>query len=171
MAESCSSANAAGCTKRTALRMANRLVFIRRYEQERGKFVARGMTLNHGMIEKRELAFCEGAGHQGVIPMRILLALLAFVLPLLAQKKDPAMEPITDEPGLPRVLLIGDSISMGYTIPVRKALKGKANIHRILTNGSSTVTGLANLDEWLGKGKWDVIHLNWGLHDLKHYKD
>src|SRR5689334_4519550 len=103
--------------------------------------------------------------------MRILLTLIALAASLFAQTKDPILQPITDEPGLPRVLLIGDSISMGYTIPVRDALKGKANVHRILVNGSSTVTGLANLKEWLGSGKWDVIHFNWGLHDLKHYKD
>jgi lysophospholipase L1-like esterase len=103
--------------------------------------------------------------------MRIFLTFLALAMSLLAQKKDPAMEPITDEPGLPRVLLIGDSISIGYTVPARDAMKGKANVHRILVNGSNTVTGLANIDAWLGTGKWDVIHFNWGLHDLKHYKD
>lgn len=34
-----------------------------------------------------------------------------------------AMAPITDIPGLPRVLLIGDSISIGYTLQVRELLK------------------------------------------------
>ena len=24
------------------------------------------------------------------------------------------------------------------------------------------------MDKWLGDGKWDVIHFNWGLHDLKY---
>ena len=38
----------------------------------------------------------------------------------------PVTAPITDEPGLPRVLLIGDSISMGYTLSVRELLKSKA---------------------------------------------
>ena len=36
---------------------------------------------------------------------------------------------------LPRVLLIGDSISIGYTVAVRSLLKGKANVHRIPENG------------------------------------
>jgi len=27
---------------------------------------------------------------------------------------------------------------------------------------------LASLDKWLGKKPWDVIHFNWGLHDLKY---
>ena len=86
-------------------------------------------------------------------------------------KADPVLAPITDEPGLPRVLLIGDSISMGYTLPVRELLKGKANVHRIPANGGSTKDGLASIESWLGKEKWDVIHFNWGLHDLKHWKD
>ena len=79
-----------------------------------------------------------------------------------------AFEPVTDDPSLPRVMLIGDSISIGYTVPVRELLKGKANVHRPLTNCGPTTTGLAQLDKWLGDGKWDAIHFNWGLHDLKY---
>jgi WD40 repeat protein len=86
-------------------------------------------------------------------------------------KKDPAFAPVKDDPNLPRVLLIGDSISIGYTAPTRKKLEGKANVHRILTNGGPTTNGLKNLTKWLGDGKWDVIHFNWGLHDLKMDKD
>jgi acyl-CoA thioesterase-1 len=61
-----------------------------------------------------------------------------------------------------------DSISIGYTLQVRGALKGKANVHRIPVNGGATEVGLANMKEWLGDGKWDVIHFNFGLHDAKH---
>jgi len=81
--------------------------------------------------------------------------------------KDPSLTPITEVAGLPRVLLIGDSISMGYTVPVRKLLQGKANVHRIMENGGPTTNGLAKLNLWLGHSKWDVIHFNFGLHDLK----
>lgn len=80
---------------------------------------------------------------------------------------DPALAPVEDVAGLPRVLLIGDSISMGYTLPVRELLKGMANVHRPPTNCSSTGNGLQNLSGWLGDGKWDVIHFNFGLHDAK----
>ncbi|MBL9092011.1 MAG: sulfatase-like hydrolase/transferase [Planctomycetaceae bacterium] len=83
------------------------------------------------------------------------------------RKPSPSLQPIQDVPGLPRVLLIGDSISMGYTLEVRDLLKGKANVHRIPTNGGPTIRGLESLKDWLGAGKWDVIHFNWGLHDLK----
>jgi len=84
---------------------------------------------------------------------------------------NPSIIPIEDIAGLPRVLLIGDSISMGYTIPVRDLLKGRANVHRIPANGGPTARGLENIDKWLGDGKWDVIHFNWGIHDLKHMPD
>jgi lysophospholipase L1-like esterase len=81
---------------------------------------------------------------------------------------NPALLPIVDQPGLPRVLLIGDSISIGYTIPVREALAGKANVHRPKDNCGPTIRGLEKLDEWLGRGRWDVIHFNFGLHDLRY---
>ena len=77
---------------------------------------------------------------------------------------------VRDVPSLPRVLLIGDSISEGYTHPTRQLLKGKANVHRIRKNGRSTVAGLAFIDGWLGKRKWDLIHFNFGLHDLAYVR-
>jgi|GEM_PF-621640 len=82
----------------------------------------------------------------------------------------PSLAKVEDVAGLPRVLLIGDSISMGYTIPVRNLLKGKANVHRIPTNGGPTTRGLSGIHSWLGKEKWDIIHFNWGIHDLRHMK-
>ncbi len=74
-------------------------------------------------------------------------------------------DPVKDDPKLPRVLLIGDSISIGYTVPVQQLLKGKSNVHRIPVNGQYSAYGLENLKEWLGKDKWDVIHFNWGIWD------
>ncbi len=102
--------------------------------------------------------------------MRFVLLIAALVLSfsLPAQKKKGPFAPIKDDPKLPRVLLVGDSISIGYTLPTRDFLKGKANLHRIPTNGGPTTRGLANIDAWLGKSKWDIIHFNWGLHDLKY---
>ena len=38
-------------------------------------------------------------------------------------------------------------------------------------NGGPTTNGLGKLSKWLGEGKWDVIHFNWGLHDLKFMDD
>jgi hypothetical protein len=93
------------------------------------------------------------------------------------QSRDPQQAPnaafaeIEDDPALPRVLLVGDSISIGYTLPTRALLQGKANVHRIPVNGGPTINGLENMDRWLGSGKWHVIHFNWGLHDLKFMDD
>lgn len=107
----------------------------------------------------------------------ILATILA--LPLAAQEKkakakptsESVLAPIQDVPGLPRVLLIGDSISMGYTLPVRALLAGKANVHRIPQNGGPTKNGIARIDAWLGTSKWDVIHFNHGIHDVKIMPD
>ncbi len=87
-----------------------------------------------------------------------------------AVKQNPAMAPITDDPALPRVLLIGDSISIAYTVPVRERLKGVANVHRAPVNCQSTRTGLSGTHPggaWLGDKKWDVIHFNFGIWDAK----
>jgi hypothetical protein len=99
----------------------------------------------------------------------------AFTAPETAKAKrqpNSAMAPVTDIEGLPRVLLIGDSISIGYTVPVRQLLEGKANVHRPRTNCGPTTRGLEGIEEWLKTGgegkKWDVIHFNWGLHDIKY---
>ena len=95
------------------------------------------------------------------------LMLCLLYTSVVAAKRPSPFTKVEDEPKLPRVLLIGDSISIGYTLPVREFLKGKVNIHRIPTNGGPTTRGLTSIDAWLGKGKWDLIHFNWGLHDLK----
>ncbi len=71
-----------------------------------------------------------------------------------------------DDPARPNVLLIGDSISIGYTVQVRRSLAGKADVFRIPENGRDTSHGLANLDDWVGTSEWDVIHFNWGLWDI-----
>ena len=81
--------------------------------------------------------------------------------------KSTAWDFVKDDPALPRVLLIGDSISRGYTLAVRKQLAGKANVHRAPTNCGSSVNGVEKLDIWLGQGKWDVIHFNFGIHDVQ----
>jgi hypothetical protein len=80
----------------------------------------------------------------------------------------PAAEAIHAQPSkpLPRVLLIGDSICGGYYKVVQRELEGKAMVVKNEGNAEYTGTGLKKLDEWLGDGKWDVIHFNWGLWDM-----
>ncbi len=80
---------------------------------------------------------------------------------------------------LPNVLILGDSISIGYTPFVQEKLKGKANVYRpVLKNGDpencqGTTNGVKNIDRWLAQSgleniHWDIIHFNFGLHDIKH---
>lgn len=67
---------------------------------------------------------------------------------------------------LPKVLIIGDSISIGYTPFVIQALKDQAVVFHNKGNAQHTGTGLERLDQWIGDTKWEVIHFNWGLWDL-----
>lgn len=99
------------------------------------------------------------------IPLLALLTALLLGSPLSAAKpkKEAA---VAIDPKLPNVLILGDSISIGYTPVVRAALQGKANVLRANANCGETRMGLAGIDKWLGDGKWDVIHFNWGLWDL-----
>lgn len=94
-----------------------------------------------------------------------------FYLPLYKrdkmQHKETAWDYLKDDPKLPRVLLIGDSISRGYTLAVRHALAGKVNVHRAPENCGPTTNGIKKLGVWLGGGHWDVIHFNFGIHDRK----
>ncbi len=67
--------------------------------------------------------------------------------------------------GLPMALILGDSISIGYTPVVRARLEGLANVVRPKINCQHTGVGLQMLDEWTGEIKWDVIHFNFGIWD------
>lgn len=100
-----------------------------------------------------------------------ILVLLSGSLAMSQSAPNPVYAPIDEQPGLPRVLIIGDSISVGYTLPVRKLLAGEANVPRIPSNAGTSGNGVFQMDAWLGKQKWDVIHFNFGLHDLKRLSD
>jgi acyl-CoA thioesterase-1 len=68
---------------------------------------------------------------------------------------------------LPRVLIIGDSISIGYTPHVKAALSNRMEVVHAPGNSAATVTGLKRLEQWIGSTPWQVIHFNFGLHDMK----
>jgi lysophospholipase L1-like esterase len=88
------------------------------------------------------------------------LLLTSIVIPSLFA------DDVKQQPELLKVLIIGDSISLGYTPYVKAILKGKAVVTHNKGNAQHTSTGLKKLDSWLGDTKWDVIHFNWGLWDL-----
>ncbi len=96
-----------------------------------------------------------------------LLALFFFLGLTLLQATDPNED-------LPQVLIIGDSISLGYTPVLQGMLDGQVDINRPLNDGGGwincegTKRGVQMIDEWLASGDFDLIHFNFGLHDLKH---
>lgn len=103
-------------------------------------------------------------------PLACLL-LVAVATTAMAQNQRRVNPAFTDpeiDPALPNVLLIGDSISIGYHLAAREALAGKANVFRPKTNCGPTTRGTEQIDAWLGDRRWDVVHWNFGLHDLKY---
>jgi len=76
-----------------------------------------------------------------------------------------------------RVLLLGDSISIGYHKAVVEALGDDFVVVRPMANAEKgraencegTTKGVKAIERWLALegGDWDVIHFNFGLHDLK----
>jgi dienelactone hydrolase/lysophospholipase L1-like esterase len=68
---------------------------------------------------------------------------------------------------LPKVVLVGDSIRLGYAPLVVKRLEGKARVVSVEANGGDSDNVLKHLDEWVIGEKPAVVHLNCGLHDLK----
>ena len=106
--------------------------------------------------------------------LRLVTALLLAPVALIAAEPGDTSKanqaPATDDPKLPRVMIIGDSISVGYTDEVRRLLADKANVHRVAGNAGPSSSGVQKMKEWLApaNGTWDVIHFNFGLHDLKH---
>ncbi len=105
--------------------------------------------------------------------LRFITALLLAPVSLIAAEPGDTSKanqgPATDAPKLPRVMIIGYSISVGYTDEVRRLLAGKANVHRVAGNAGPSSSGVQKMKEWLAptNGTWDVIHFNFGLHDLK----
>lgn len=71
-----------------------------------------------------------------------------------------------DSQELPKILIIGDSISIGYTPFVQEKLDSKALVFHNAGNAQHTGTGIKKIEEWIGDENWDVIQFNWGLWDL-----
>jgi hypothetical protein len=66
----------------------------------------------------------------------------------------------------PKVLIIGDSISLGYTPYVKQLLASDAELVHSEGNSEDSNNGVRNVENWIGSKKWDVISFNFGLWDL-----
>jgi lysophospholipase L1-like esterase len=74
-----------------------------------------------------------------------------------------------NETNLPRVLLIGDSITRGYYPEVEKRLAGKAYVDRLATSRFLSDPVLAKeIALVLKDTKFDIIHFNNGMHGWQH---
>lgn len=110
----------------------------------------------------------------------VVLISLLFCIPTFAQKKI-AREYIewsdvwisgANRTDLPHVLLIGNSITRGYSKKVEQALKGKAYVGRL--SNSKSIGDPALLEEIavvLKNAHFDIIHFNNGLHGFGYTEE
>nr|WP_315201721.1 SGNH/GDSL hydrolase family protein [uncultured Albidiferax sp.] len=66
-----------------------------------------------------------------------------------------------------KIVLIGDSIRLGYQGAVARALLHEAVVAAPEENCQSSVEVRANAREWITAANPDIVHLNCGLHDLR----
>lgn len=65
-----------------------------------------------------------------------------------------------------KILIVGDSISIGYTPFVQESLRDKAIVTHNPGNAQHTGKGGKNIEKWIDGQNWDIIQFNWGLWDL-----
>lgn len=66
-----------------------------------------------------------------------------------------------------KVVLLGDSIRLGYQSTVRELLAGRAEVWSPEENGQHSTNHLLNIQEWYIAQQADVIHFNFGLWDCR----
>jgi lysophospholipase L1-like esterase len=112
------------------------------------------------------------------MPICALLASSFFLAPLAVSAASPKTHivrediewldvwlPNTNDHALPRILLIGDSITRGYGPKVEANLKGTAYVSRMATSKSlGDPALLQQVTLVLQEQTFDVIHFNNGLH-------
>jgi hypothetical protein len=108
------------------------------------------------------------------------LLLFAIAMPLMAQDKPirediewiDAFMPNTNNDALPRILLIGNSITRGYYPEVVKLMEGKAYVARLSTSKSLCDPGLnKEIALIMSYYKFDIVHFNNGLHGFGYTEE
>ncbi|HJZ91697.1 MAG TPA: GDSL-type esterase/lipase family protein [Gemmataceae bacterium] len=89
-------------------------------------------------------------------------AILLIITPALCAQQQKAQPP--------KVILIGDSIRIGYAPLVAQRLAGQVEVISAEANGGDSANVLKNFDEWVVRAKPALVHVNCGLHDLKKAK-
>ncbi|MDB4924014.1 SGNH/GDSL hydrolase family protein [Mucilaginibacter sp.] len=116
-------------------------------------------------------------------PKFLLTAILLFAIavPAIAQDTKPRREgtewidafmPNTNDSALPRILLIGNSITRGYYPEVVELMKGKAYVARLATSKSLCDPALLKeIDLIMSYYKFDIVQFNNGLHGFDYTED
>src|SRR6187399_2632783 len=89
---------------------------------------------------------------RGFLVRMLLLASLTLLFGGFAFAAEPAKPP--------KIVLIGDSIRLGYAPEVAKKLEGKAIVVGPKANGGDSGNVLKNLNEWAVKEQPDIVHFN-----------
>src|SRR4051812_23954573 len=92
------------------------------------------------------------------VTLRLLVCALCLLAPAAAGAQDK----------LPKVVLVGDSIRIGYAPAVAKHLDGKAEVVTPGKEAGDSGWLLKNLDAFVLEHNPDLVHFNVGLHDLRH---
>lgn len=113
-----------------------------------------------------------------ILPLALIAGLASLAAAQPANYAPSAKESIewcdiwishANETNLPRVLLIGDSITRAYYPEVENHLAGKAYVGRLASSAFVSDPALvAQIKMVLGEYKFDVIHFNNGMHGWQH---
>lgn len=71
-----------------------------------------------------------------------------------------------DSNGKPGILIVGDSVSTGYTSRLKRQFPSNQVIHNSC-NARNTRNGIENINEWASHlNQWEICTINHGLHDI-----
>ncbi len=130
----------------------------------------------HDTARLPELVLEDGANATGSLGLPCLPGVLAQAFAGQEQPTDPGRVrersewsqiwwDVANDTSMPRVLLIGDSVTVGYSAGVIKQLEGIAHVDRL--GNSRNILDPIHLKETrtlLEEGQYAVIHFNNGLH-------
>ena len=74
--------------------------------------------------------------------------------------------PSPNKTALPQLLVVGDSISLGYAPQLFAALDGVYEGQHDPVNAGNAAKGAQCASTWVGNGTWDLVTFNFGLHSL-----
>eukprot|EP01052_Picozoa_sp_SAG31_P021627 SAG31_NODE_1681_length_7537_cov_71.109572_6_plen_360_part_00 len=70
----------------------------------------------------------------------------------------------------PQLLVIGDSISLGWSPVLFPLLRSEFESQHVPTNAGPASKGFACARSWVGDVQWDVVLFNFGLHSLDRHR-